>query len=189
MDTMRNFNILTLDSTRDDLLSIEDYDFGSFELTKLWLPKKIDEDISNIKFYTDNLNSDITDAVGNPLSLFIFSDKMINLLFPFLNEDAQVISLELINNNTKDKIKGFNLLHPFKAFKCIDIKNSGVSYSGGNEISIVGDCVIREKEVPTDVHIFRVEEDKNTVIVSDELAKSLVGKDVNGIAFIRCKCV
>lgn len=186
---MRKFHIITLDSTRDDLLSIEDYDFGNFNLTKFWMAKKIDEDISNINFYTDNIGIDITDAVGNPLSLFIFSDKLIKIIHPYVKKDAQVINIDLINNITKDEINGFNILHPFKSIRCIDLEQSGISYSNDNEISIIGDCVIKEKEVPNNVNIFRVEEDKNTVIVSDELAQSLVGKNINGIAFIRCKSV
>ena len=190
---MRKFHIITLDSTREDLLDIEDYDIRNTDITKFWSAEKLPPDsASSMKLYINEPDSNVidkTDAVGNPLSLFIFSTRLTILIYSYIAEDTQIFDIELNNNsgiNIKDK---FKIVHPFKSVDCLDLEQSGLSYSQDEEISVVGNCVIKEKLVPEDINIFRIKEDNNTIIVTDQLAGSLIGKGINSIAFIRCRSV
>lgn len=184
MDTIRKFHILALDSTRTDLMIVDDYDIEKIDITKFWRNEKI-YDSEKLLLKVHEEGKDITDAVGNPLSLFIFSEKLVNIINSFLSESVQLLDANLFGKN--GKIKGFKIVHCIRAIRCLDINNSKVSYSDDNKLSIVGSVTILEKNIPKNIHFFRIEEDKNTVVVSDELAQTIVGKNINGIAFIKCK--
>lgn len=187
---MRNFHILTLDSTRNDLMHVSDYDLNEIDITQFWTDGKIDDKISrSLVLKIDERGKEITDAVGNPLSLYIFSEKLVKILKPFFNDDIQLIEANLLNDKNNNKVEGFKIIHVLKSISCLDIKKSEISYSDENEISIVGTITVIEKKIPVNLHIFRVEEDKNTIVVSDQLAHSLVGNKINGVAFIRCKSI
>ena len=51
------------------------------------------------------------------------------------------------------------------------------------------DSVFIASRIPEDAHIFRVAEDKYSVVISDELADDLARERITGVVLLRCLAV
>jgi hypothetical protein len=186
MDAMRKFHTIMMDPNRDDLLSIIDYETDKIDLLKFWTDERLNQkEVLEMRLIVDTKDDEISDVVGNPLSLLILSEKLISIISGFTKDDVQFLKPNLMfDKNTIDR---FKIMHTIKSIECLDMENSGISSYGDSGISVIGHTAIFSSKVPEDTHIFRLKEDLNTIIVSDELAQSLVGKNINGLAFAQCE--
>jgi hypothetical protein len=168
-------------------MAISDYEINPSDILKLWDTEILSLDfVNSIKLFIKKNNPN-TDLVGNPLSLTIISEKLYNIIAYYIENDVQTFDIKLINSN--NTISGYKLIHPIKSFKCVNFDISDVIYSNDNEISCIPKLVINKDKVKDSIHIFRLDEVKTDIIFSDFLAKLLIGKSINGVAFIRCKAV
>jgi hypothetical protein len=188
---MREFFVITLDAQRDDLTTVVDYNLNDVDITDFWHAKKLDEKLpEKMELFVDDLNTDETDVMGNPLSLLIFSKRLLNILMPIIKEDIQIFNAPLINNKDREKIKNFYIIHPFKEFKCIDLEKTRHKYITAKHVLMpFNPLYIINKQVPLDINFFRTKEHNNSRIVTNSILDLLNGKKINGIAFLKCESV
>ncbi|NUQ40825.1 MAG: hypothetical protein HUU32_05470 [Calditrichaceae bacterium] len=187
---MRKYHELLFDSSRTDIMGVLDYDMKNFDLTKLWLGEKVKGGIpKDVVLFVDNTNIEHTDYVGNPITWIIMSDKLINLMYGYIKDDVEILDVNLFNQSESKYVKGFHVINPLRKIKCLDVEKSILSYPVDEEFKDLGFTVIKPvlkiKDIPEHVHLFRLEEAKNIIIFSDSLAQSLRGKGINGVAFVK----
>lgn len=184
---MTNFHIPVFDTSKEDLLSISNYDIEGKYLIDLWNTNELDFDINKFNFYIDNKYNPKSDIIANPLSLLIFSDRIINIIKPLIKNDVKLVDINIVNDKNGEFVKGYKLIHPLKSISCLNKDKSNISLDEEGNLSLLGNCTLDKNKIDDKINIFRLKEDDSTIIFSDNLAKSLIGKEIYGLAFLRCK--
>ena len=93
MKEQRRFYVL-LHEDRDDLQAVESYEFGDFDIRKLWSGQRFDGEIPS-SFRICLGKGAHSDYPGNPLSLLLMSKRLLGMLQPFLDTNVQLIPITL----------------------------------------------------------------------------------------------
>lgn len=191
MASMRKFHIITYNTNDPEEQVVEKYEKGNFNynLLKIGIPYQ-DTIPAEVKLYIDS-RSHPTDFLANPLSWPIVSEKFLKMIKVYARDDIQVFDAPVFDNNTRKPVKGFYILNVVKLIRAVDFKHSTVMWEDKikKKFKIIIKYVFQSKKIPVNVHIFRPAEDPFGVFFSDELATSLIGKGLKGIAFIRTRSV
>ncbi len=167
--------------------TIEDYELGDFDYYTFLDGKEYKGRIPEfVKLYIRKGDEKLPQAslVGGPLSWLIFSDRLLNFLWPLIKDDVQVFDAPVfLKDGTK--VEGYKLINPICVLDCIDWERTEVSRYDDGSIAYCQKIFIKDHCVGKH-HIFRLKGYLYTLIVSDKLAKSLAGKGFKGIAFIKC---
>lgn len=185
---MKNYHCLTFDSTRKDLLSVVDYEMGDFKLTNFWGGKQNISLSDSVQLFIDSTGNS-PDLMGNPVSWLICSEKLISLISSVTSDGFEIYDAPLFDSKTKKTVAGYSILNVYKKIPCLDLEKSSVDWSSDHkEITAVYEHVFCKDKIPEDCHIFRPSEWPFSVVLSDKLAKSFIGKDLTGVAFIKSDC-
>ncbi|MCE9545141.1 MAG: hypothetical protein K8T25_06445 [Planctomycetia bacterium] len=177
---MSTFFLLALDSDRDDLETVADYEMGDFRVTALWKCRRFEQTIPDSVrlFVTEGLPSDY---MGNPLSWPIVSDRLWSLVAPLVGSQCQILPVPLFYQHNSKPVTGYKLMH---VTTCVSLKDST---KGGSPDTRVGHLVLPTKNVPSDVHIFRITESSTLIAVSEHFFNAISGKGIKGVALIKVK--
>jgi hypothetical protein len=168
------------DSGSKDLMSVVDYEMGDFDLKSLWGKGKSNLP-DNVKLFVKKEYLKKPDLLGNPISWFICSDRLIEIWMPKIEADVQILNAPIYEVKTKKEIEGYKIFNPIRKVEALDKEKS--VFLG----KIVTEFVFDKKRIPNNLHVFRPVESPKAIIVSDELVKKLIDQNINGVAFIKCK--
>jgi hypothetical protein len=188
---MKQYFSLILDSERDDLASVIDYEIDSFDPTVFWRGQEYCCSIpAAVRLYVNDADVVSPDFLGNPLSWPIFSERLVKLSWELLKSDVKLFDAPLVSRANNQRLPGFSIVNTLRQVECLDLTKSVVSYSEEEEriVGIHKYAVIAEK-VPSGLHIFRPTEWEHALIVSDEFVDSLRGKGLLGVALQNTKTV
>ena len=188
-DAMRLFHLVTY-AEETNRFTAESYEICGFDHTALWdgvpLPNGLPPDARLLVSGQQPI-----DYLPNPLSWPICSTRLTEIRLQRANADIQALDAPLFHHKTGRPISGYHVLNVTRRLRCIDPDRSDATWDEDepDEIESVSDWVFRSKSIPDDVHIFRADEYVFDLIVSDQGAQDLVGKEMTGIAFIRTNSV
>ncbi len=191
METMKYFHKLLYDEDVAGCQVVEDYDCSSTIIKKLFLSQQMKGDsFREVKLFI-NASKEPTDYLRNPLSWPIFSERMALLLFKKSRNDIQIFDAPLYDSRKETPIPGYKILNIVKCLPCLNLEKSTVSYSdiGKKKVRGVSDFIFDNNRIPNNICVFRPAEWRYSIFFSDSLAKSLIGKDLAGIAFLRCRAM
>src|SRR5439155_7956922 len=107
---MRDFFVLTHDSSRDDLEVVTDYDMDSFDLRTFWSGKYFEGDIpAGVRVWMSE--GEASDYVGNPLSWEIVSERFWGIIRPLVAEHCQLIRVPLYYEKSTTPVRGYTLMN------------------------------------------------------------------------------
>jgi len=181
------FHKLIKDGYYENEQTIAEWEMGDFNLIVFWLGKRYDAQIPEyVRLYIREGSENLPQAplLANPVSWLIFSQRLLDFWWPYIKDDVQVFDAPVYFKNGK-KVGGYKLINPICILDVIDWENSKVLRKEDGSLAYISKIFIKEGLVRNH-HIFRLKGYLYTVIISDILAKSLVGKNFKGIAFIRC---
>lgn len=185
------YHRLIFDSELQDLPTIQEYELAGFDMTSLWKGKEIASFPTDLRLVINAKGDDqIPDLVGNPISWFVVSDRLANILSA--NEragDVQLIPAPLVRETDGAAVQGYQVLNPLKLVNCLDESESKFRRSARGTLASLERCVLNQHSIPSDVRLFRLGEMPRAVFVRDDVAKRTIGKGLLGLAFIRCEAI
>ena len=189
---MRNFNVLIPDTQLKDAAIVNKFEKGNLDIFLLSDAVTLDNNtveqiMNDLKIFlkVKKINPDL---IRNSYSLKILSKKAIDLMLPFIKDDAQIIDLDLINEATHEIITGYSLVHPIRSFRCLDFDKT--EFVDKDEPVVLGnDITIQSQKIPDSIHIFRLTENPEYVLISQELLEAISGKGLTGMCVIVCDSV
>jgi len=140
--------------------------------------------INNARLYVAGGSSDL---VGGPLSWLVCSDRLVQLFQQKAASDFEIFNAPLFNKNGKP-VNGYKIINPIRLLPCLDVEKS-VYLGTKKKIKLVTEWAIKRGKVPSNVHMFRVEESPFSVFITDALLEELKGKGLRGIGFFRYEAV
>jgi hypothetical protein len=189
---MRSFFNLTLDPGPHGLEHVCDYSMGSIdsELEEFdsavfrrcqWFEGPFP---SYVKLWVEPGMP--SDALGEPLSWPLWSEKLMALVRPFAKGDIQEIAAPIFYVDKKEPVTRYRLVNILRSLEAIDMARSVTSEMNilGTKITNVIRAVYREAAIPRDVHIFRSKEAMSRIVISEELARAIVDAKVFGVSLI-----
>jgi hypothetical protein len=161
---------------------------GRFDHTVFWQGRRMNEPLpASVKLWLSKGTP--CDYPINQLSWEICSDKLTELLLRMAKKDVQVFEAPTYLRATRKRVKGFKILNYIRLLDCLDHKRSDIVWrekeDGSKSIDRIREWVLKSRSVPPNVHLFRCLEYHHGCFISDELAQSLVGKGLRGLAFER----
>jgi hypothetical protein len=129
-----------------------------------------------------------SDYLANPLSWPIGSLQLAKVLNRRAPANLQTFDAPLFEEVSGAQIAGFVIINVCTRLPCLDIQRSKLACAldDPTRILVVYRFAINASKVEPEIHIFRVHEWPHAVIISEELANDLLGKDFIGIAQERC---
>lgn len=161
---------------------LEGFDYYSFLDGKRFKGKIPD----SVKLYISEGDEELPRAslLAGSLSWLIFSEELLEFVKPLIEKDVQIFDAPVYFKNGQ-KVEGYKIINPIRVIDCVDWEKSRVGRKEDGTISCMGKIYIKEDQVG-EHHLFRLKGWTYSVIVSDQLAKSIAAKGFKGIAFIRC---
>ena len=136
-----------------------------------------------VEFDDDTIS---VDYVANPLSWEFLSRRLVDYLWPSIKNDVQLFDAPLIDARTQGHVHDFLIVNVVRVIECLDIAASTIIKTDEGAIAAVTEIALRTSCIPADVHIFRPSEFPYAILFSAELAYSLSGKGLRGMAFSPC---
>jgi len=170
-----------------NIQTIEDYVMDDFDYYAFLEGRPFEGQIpKQLKLYIRKGEEKLPQAslLGGSLSWLIFSESLVDYWWPMIKDDVQVFDAPVYYKNGK-RVKGYKIINPVRVIDCIDWDKTKERRREDGTILGIGKIYIIAKKIG-EHHIFMPDKCKYTVIVSEKLAKSLAGKNFNGIAFLRC---
>lgn len=173
---MRDFFIVSYDSSREDLEVVTHYDMVDFDLRAFWTGKRFESSIpSSVRLWVSR--GEASDYLANPLSWEIVSERFWAITRPFVEKTCQLFPVPLYYENSNTPVRGYALMNPLSSLAATR-----------NEADVTVDNLCLNKErIPDDVHLFRLAESSTLLIVSDVFVKAVWGKKLKGVAFLKTR--
>jgi len=184
---MKKFYKPSFEANRDDLMGIDEHEMAFPYVKYLKGELLTDDDIKSLKLFTNDSieKANKTHVVGNAMGAMIYSDTLLNYIYDYIKEDAQIFKIDIIHKKTGNKIKGFNFIHPTTIVKCVDMEKSKYEIDEEDNTIDFKLVILDITKIPESLHIFRLEEQIFTKVVSEDLVKPLVGKKMEGICLFK----
>ncbi|QDV19564.1 hypothetical protein Pan153_42300 [Gimesia panareensis] len=173
---MREFFVLTHDD-RDDLQSVSDYEVDDFDLTVFWSGNSFPSTIPDgVKLFLSE--GDKSDYLGNPISWAIVSDRFLAHIVNLAGNALQIFAAPTYDQNTFKPISGYSVVNVTRCLPAL-----------AKPLTSVDRIVLNLASIPSNVHLFRVVGHETLLFVSEEFLEELRGEGLQGIAFIKTKCI
>jgi Immunity protein family (Imm11) len=179
------FYSLTYSSSENGLLTVESTELDGFDHTILWEAAPISALPTGLRFH---VKGNATDSVRNSLSWHILSARFVELICRVASLDLQVFPAPLYDSESGRQIAGYFVINPIRRLKCFDRVRSVFDDDECFPDQVIAyQMAIDSSRVPDDIGVFRVDECPDSgVIFRQTVVDELVGKNLRGIAFIRC---
>lgn len=114
--------------------------------------------------------------------------RLVELLQATARNDIQLFDAPLFDKATKKRIAGYKIFNPIRLVECLDIAKSKIEF-GNDKKTIEGvyTAVFKASKIVPTVNVFRPKEWPYQIVFSEKLVSTLIGKDLRGVAFIKCK--
>lgn len=182
-----NYHRLIWDSELRNPPTITEYELAGLDPTSLWEGCEIDPFPSGLRLVVNAVADErAPDLIGNPLSWFVASDRLIELLSIGDRSDLQLLPAPLVREADGSRVPGYQVLNPLRVIPCFNESESTFRRSSRGTLASLDQCVLKLDAIPRDVGVFRLGEMPRAVFVSDQIAQSLRGNGLKGVALIRC---
>ncbi len=184
-----NYHRMLFDSERSDLSVIRDYEMNGYNLTSLWKGDLAQLFPDGLKLYLDDSDrAQLGDLIGNPISWFVCSAKLLNLLQLFETaEGVQLLPAPVYRESDESLVDGYYVLNPTIKIDCLNHERSILSRSASGKIRSLEKSVLISSAIPNGLPVFRLANFPNAIFVREDMAKGLTNKGVTGVAFVRCE--
>lgn len=163
---------------------LNSYELNGFDLRTLWRGKNIEQWPDNIQLYFEKGNV-LLDYVPNVLSWLIFTDKAIDLLKKINVSTIQCFPIDIFKKGHKEKfctVKVVNVLETVLAFDWE--KSDYVSWEDAPKyIKFIRKIVLKADAPYRNLDMFRLDESKNYIVISQRFKDEVEKKDLKGFGF------
>ena len=167
-----------LHADRDDLQSVESYEFEGFDVRKLWSGERFDDEFpATVRICLGE--GALSDFPGNPLSLLLMSKRLIAILQPFFDNYVQLIPITLYSA-LGNPINDYLVANPIGCVDAIAGKKKATQTT--SEIKLDRD------KVPSDRHFFRLKHQPLKIIFSEQVFNAIHKKGLAGLACVEVPC-
>lgn len=181
------YHRLIHDSQLRNSPAIGRYELAGFDPTMLWKGCELDSFPSGLHLVVNAApHEEIPDLIGNPLSWFVVSDRLVDILTRNEQPGLQVLPAPLVREADDSDVLGYQVLNPLHLVNCLKESESRFRRSPRGTLTSLDLCVLNLDSIPRDVAVFRLGEMPRAIFVSDEIAQGVRGKGIKGVAFIRC---
>lgn len=176
-----NYYLLEYSDDEKDNLSkgqspilVNSYELHGFDLRILWRGKYIEKWPDNIELYYEKSNV-VLDYIPNVLSWLIFSDRAINTLNRLNIPSIQCFPINICNIKNKEKRFPANVVNVLESISALDWEKSDyISWEDDPKyIKFLRKIVLKAHCDYRSLDMFRLEESKNYIIVSERIKQSL----------------
>jgi len=170
-------------SDQEGLTSVSQYSMGHYDLTTLWQGKPLArKPTRSVKLIVENPQSQ-SDYVSNAASWPIFSKRFLDIVLPLAHRDIEVLPAPLFISDGSPW-PGYFLVNCIRRVRCLH-KTKSVLIRQGKHIRGVIKYVLKAKELPEQVHIFRIDEFPFGLFLSQKLRARLKGSGLTGLCLFR----
>jgi hypothetical protein len=176
--TKRKFFILTYQD-RTDLQVLDDYDLANFDDRPLDSGRPLAGPIpKKVKLWVTSGKP--ADYLAGPLSWLIFSDALVQKLWPLIEESVQVLDAPLRMRKGGRQVTGYKIVNVLSRIAAV------ARVDGKKTVNLTQLMLIDGSKIPADVHLFRLRESPTVFVGSEEFVKLCKGRT---IAFFATKTV
>lgn len=161
---------------------INSYNLDGFDLRSLWKGIRINTWNHNISlYYTDG--EVLLDYVPNNLSWLIFSDDAVKIIRK-VNTEAEVFSVS-VSSEKSQNTKHANVVNILTSVSAMNWEKSDyVSWDDDpKDIKVIRNLVINRSAIFNSLDVFRLEESKNFIVVSEKFKQEVERIDLKGFGF------
>lgn len=159
-------------------------EMNGFDLRTLWRGKYIEQLPENIQLSYEKGNV-LLDYIPNVLSWLIFSNKAIDLLNKINVSGIQYFSVEIFKRGHKEKPYPVNVVNVLESVVAMDWEKSDyVSWEDDPKyIKFIRKIVLNSGASYRNLDMFRLEESKNYIIVSERVKEEVEKEGLSGFGF------
>lgn len=160
---------------------VNSYELHGFDLRILWRGKYIKKWPNNIELYYEKGNV-VLDYIPNVLSWLIFSDKVIDMLNRLNIASIQCFPVNICSKNNKEKHYSANVINVLESISALNWEKSDyISWEDDPKyIKLLRNIVLKFDCDYRDLDMFRLEESKNYIIVSERIKEGIEMKNLTG---------
>jgi hypothetical protein len=181
---MKPFFILAYEED-DAWCVIDDYAPSQFDPTPFWLGTSVDPiAIQDLTLLVKDGHCVLPDFVSNPLSLPIASARLLDVL----NEAGvhfEHFQAPVKYAGSDVSISGYSIINVLGSLDCLDLSRSAAIRNSDGSIRTLIKAHVDEHRVPSDRHMFRINELPGQLIVDDVFRRMLSGARITGVALVR----
>lgn len=160
---------------------VNSYELHGFDLRTLWRGNYVEKWPDNIELYYEKGNV-VLDYIPNVLSWLIFSDKVIDTLNQLNVAGIQSFPINIYNIKNKAKHFTANVVNILESVSALDWEKSDyISWEDDPKyIKFLRKIVLKADNDYRNLDMFRLEESKNYIIVSERIKKCLEMEKLTG---------
>lgn len=161
---------------------INSYQLNGFDLRSLWKGISIHNWNENISLYYND-GEVMLDYVPNNLSWLIFSDEAVRIIEKVATE-AEVFKVSISSETSKDK-KQANVVNILTSISAMNWEKSDYASwdDEPKDIKVIRNLVINSSAIVNKPDVFRLEESKNFIIVSEKFKQEVERNNLKGFGF------
>lgn len=161
---------------------IDSYQLDGFDLRNLWKGITITNWNKNISLHYSE-GDVLLDYVPNNLSWLIFSDKAIDTIQPFL-VGAEIFPVSISSESSEDAV-GANVVNLLTSVSAMNWEKSDyISWDDDpKDIKVIRNLVMNRSAIVNNADVFRLEESKNYILVSEKFKQVVERGGLQGFGF------
>jgi len=162
--------------------SIQSYDIGSFDLTSFWDGRKCDPNcLEHARLYLNLPIRVKTDAIGNPLSWLIWSERLVDISLPLIQNDVHVLSAPLFDSRSRQPIPGYFIVNILSVVACVKMEKSKIATDNEGNFMGFHEPHFDQERLSPNIHLFRAREWIFSVFISEPLRSQWKSKNIGGL--------
>lgn len=167
---------------------LNSYELNGFDLRNLWRGEYIKQFPENIQLYYEK-GDILLDYTPNVLSWLIFSNKVIKLFCKINVRGIQYFPIKVFKKKSEKKFYSVNVVNVLEVVSAMDWnKSEYVSWEDDPRyIKFIRKIVLKSDALYRDLDIFRLQESKNYIIVSERVKEEIEKEGLIGFGFIPLK--
>ncbi|MGL5255860.1 MAG: imm11 family protein [Proteocatella sp.] len=156
----------------------------NFDLRDLWTGKYIESWPNNIELYYEK-GEVLLDFIPNVLSWLIFTDKVVDIIKNLNGNKIQVYPVQISKKGDKVKCYCVNVVNVIESVAAFDWdKSEYISWEDDPEyIKYIRKIVLKGDKIYRNLDIFRLDESKNYIIVSERIKEEFEKEKIVGFRY------
>ncbi|EMS71038.1 imm11 family protein [Ruminiclostridium cellobioparum] len=163
---------------------VNDYNLNGFDLRLFWRGIYVEKWPDDLEFYYEKGNT-ILDFVPNVLSWLMFTDKAVEVFKKSEIMNMQYFPIIIKKVGKKEHSHSLNVINVLDSVEALDWEKSDyVSWEDDPKyIKFIRKVVLNKNASKSNLDIFRLQESKNYIIVSERIRKAIENEGLTGFGF------
>ncbi len=187
---MRYYLLEYSEDSRDKLpkgkspILVNDYNLNGFDLRLFWRGIYVEKWPDDLEFYYEKGNT-ILDFVPNVLSWLMFTDKAVEVFKKLEIMNMQYFPIIIKKVGKKEHSYSLNVINVLDSVEALDWEKSDyVSWEDDPKyIKFIRKVVLNKNASKSNLDIFRLQESKNYIIISERIRKAIENEGLTGFGF------